>query len=214
MKRFVVSFFILSFSSKNWGLNEIFFFRAETEKGLSRKHVIEGLRASLERLQLDYVDLVFANKPDASVPMEGEKNRRIQKNLSKIFQFVEIVRAFTQVINDNLCFYWGTSRWSPMEIMVKRTKRRRKKHWEKSFNLIRKPILSHVNSIWSLPSANKLNTIFSNVIKLKFIFQKYFIKSVRLWKYFFFEFFFLFVLTKKRNRNNDLVTIGLWFING
>lgn len=73
--------------------------KAETEKGLSRKHVIEGLRASLERLQLDYVDLVFANKPDASVPME------------------EIVRAFTQVINDNLCFYWGTSRWSPMEIM-------------------------------------------------------------------------------------------------
>ncbi len=52
-----------------------FFFsvdRAETEKGLSRKHVIEGLRASLERLQLDYVDLVFANKPDTSVPMEGK----------------------------------------------------------------------------------------------------------------------------------------------
>ncbi|CAF0849610.1 unnamed protein product [Adineta steineri] len=73
--------------------------KAETEKGLSRKHVIEGLRASLERLQLDYVDIVFANKPDTSVPME------------------EIVRAFTQVINDNLCFYWGTSRWSPMEIM-------------------------------------------------------------------------------------------------
>ena len=46
-------------------------FRAETEKGLSRKHVIEGLRASLERLQLDYVDIVFANKPDTSVPMEG-----------------------------------------------------------------------------------------------------------------------------------------------
>ncbi len=45
--------------------------RAETEKGLSRKHVIEGLRASLERLQLDYVDIVFANKPDTSVPMEG-----------------------------------------------------------------------------------------------------------------------------------------------
>ncbi|CAF4581364.1 unnamed protein product, partial [Didymodactylos carnosus] len=44
--------------------------KAETEKGLSRKHVIEGLRASLERLQLEYVDLVFANKPDPTVPME------------------------------------------------------------------------------------------------------------------------------------------------
>ncbi|CAF4035131.1 unnamed protein product, partial [Rotaria magnacalcarata] len=29
--------------------------KAETEKGLSRKHIIEGLRSSLERLQLDYV---------------------------------------------------------------------------------------------------------------------------------------------------------------
>jgi potassium voltage-gated channel Shaker-related subfamily A beta protein 2 len=42
------------------------------QKKDSRKHVIEGLRASLERLQLDYVDLVFANKPDTSVPMEGK----------------------------------------------------------------------------------------------------------------------------------------------
>ena len=49
----------------------LFLYRAETEKGLSRKHVIEGLRASLERLQLDYVDIVYANKPDPSVPMEG-----------------------------------------------------------------------------------------------------------------------------------------------
>lgn len=45
--------------------------RAETEKGLSRKHIIEGVKASLERLQLDYVDIVFANKPDAHTPMEG-----------------------------------------------------------------------------------------------------------------------------------------------
>lgn len=49
--------------------------RAETEKGLSRKHIIEGLRASLDRLQLQYVDIVFANKPDSSVPMEGKTRR-------------------------------------------------------------------------------------------------------------------------------------------
>ena len=97
---------------------EFFFLRAETEKGLSRKHVIEGLRASLERLQLDYVDIVFANKPDTSVPMEGKM--KIRRKFSSIYLLLikEIVRAFTQVINDNLCFYWGTSRWSPMEIMV------------------------------------------------------------------------------------------------
>ena len=45
--------------------------RAETEKGLSRKHIIEGLKGSLERLQMEYVDIVFANKPDPHTPMEG-----------------------------------------------------------------------------------------------------------------------------------------------
>lgn len=31
-----------------------------------------GLRASLERLQLEYVDVVFANRPDPNTPIEGE----------------------------------------------------------------------------------------------------------------------------------------------
>ena len=34
------------------------------------------------------------------------------------FIFVEIVRAFTFVINQGWAMYWGTSRWSPTEIMV------------------------------------------------------------------------------------------------
>uniref|UniRef100_A0A8C8SUV1 Potassium voltage-gated channel subfamily A regulatory beta subunit 3 n=1 Tax=Pelusios castaneus TaxID=367368 RepID=A0A8C8SUV1_9SAUR len=45
--------------------------QAETERGLSRKHIIEGLRGSLDRLQMDYVDIVFANRMDANSPMEG-----------------------------------------------------------------------------------------------------------------------------------------------
>ncbi|KAJ8320522.1 hypothetical protein KUTeg_002109 [Tegillarca granosa] len=73
--------------------------KAETERGLSRKHIIEGLKGSLERLQLEYVDVVFANKPDPHTPME------------------EIVRAFTHVINQGWSMYWGTSRWSATEIM-------------------------------------------------------------------------------------------------
>lgn len=31
-----------------------------------------GLKASLERLQLEYVDVVFANRPDPNTPMEGK----------------------------------------------------------------------------------------------------------------------------------------------
>ena len=33
------------------------------EKGLSRKHVREGMDASLKRLQVEYVDLVFCHRP-------------------------------------------------------------------------------------------------------------------------------------------------------
>uniref|UniRef100_A0A672FF37 Voltage-gated potassium channel subunit beta-1 n=1 Tax=Salarias fasciatus TaxID=181472 RepID=A0A672FF37_SALFA len=58
-----------------------------------------GLRASLDRLQLEYVDVVFANRPDPSTPIE------------------ETVRAMTHVINQGMAMYWGTSRWTSMEIM-------------------------------------------------------------------------------------------------
>jgi aryl-alcohol dehydrogenase-like predicted oxidoreductase len=37
---------------------------------LSRKHIIEGLRNSLKRLQLDYVDVVFCHRPDFETPLE------------------------------------------------------------------------------------------------------------------------------------------------
>uniref|UniRef100_A0A671KGK1 Voltage-gated potassium channel subunit beta-3-like n=1 Tax=Sinocyclocheilus anshuiensis TaxID=1608454 RepID=A0A671KGK1_9TELE len=74
--------------------------QAETERGLSRKHIIEGkVLGSLSRLQLDYVDIVFANRNDVNSPME------------------EVVRAMTFVINQGMAMYWGTSRWSAMEIM-------------------------------------------------------------------------------------------------
>ncbi|KAH7304277.1 NADP-dependent oxidoreductase domain-containing protein [Stachybotrys elegans] len=68
-------------------------------RGLSRKHVVEGLKSSLARLQTPYVDVVFAHRPDAATPMR------------------EIVEAFTQVIrNLNLAYYWGTSEWSAVQI--------------------------------------------------------------------------------------------------
>ncbi|XP_028266301.1 voltage-gated potassium channel subunit beta-2-like [Parambassis ranga] len=73
--------------------------KAEMERGLSRKHIIEGLKASLDRLQLEYIDVVFANRPDPNTPIE------------------ETVRAMTHVINHGMAMYWGTSRWTSMEIM-------------------------------------------------------------------------------------------------
>jgi len=74
--------------------------RGETQntRGLSRKHIVEGLNVSLKNLRLDYVDIVFAHRPDRTVPME------------------EIVRAFNHVIDQGKAFYWGTSEWSQYEI--------------------------------------------------------------------------------------------------
>lgn len=63
-------------------------------RGLSKKHVVEGLKSSLKRLDHDYVDIVLAHRPDVGTPMK------------------EIVEGFTQVIrNLNLAYYWGTSEW-------------------------------------------------------------------------------------------------------
>jgi len=64
------------------------------EKGLSRKHIIEGVNASLKRLQLDYVDLLFCHRPDIETPIE------------------ETVRAMNYVIDQGKAFYWGTSEWT------------------------------------------------------------------------------------------------------
>ncbi|GAA5868910.1 hypothetical protein JCM3774_006788 [Rhodotorula dairenensis] len=68
------------------------------QKGLSRKHIVEGLNASLKRLQLDYVDIVFAHRPDVATPME------------------ETVRAFNHVIEKGLAYYWGCSEWTATQI--------------------------------------------------------------------------------------------------
>jgi voltage-dependent potassium channel beta subunit len=69
------------------------------DRGLSYKHIIEGVNASLKRLQLDYVDLLFAHRPDPDTPIE------------------ETVFAFNQIIHEGKAFYWGTSEWSAAEIM-------------------------------------------------------------------------------------------------
>ncbi|TVY53416.1 putative voltage-gated potassium channel subunit beta [Lachnellula cervina] len=66
--------------------------------GLSRKHIVEGVNASLERLGLDYVDLIYAHRPDRNTPIE------------------ETVRAFNHIIDTGKAFYWGTSEWNADEI--------------------------------------------------------------------------------------------------
>jgi voltage-dependent potassium channel beta subunit len=67
--------------------------------GLSRKHVLEACDAALKRLQVDYLDLYFAHRPDKNTPM------------------AETVWAMNHLIQQGKIMYWGTSEWSAQEIM-------------------------------------------------------------------------------------------------
>ncbi|TMW58879.1 hypothetical protein Poli38472_007024 [Pythium oligandrum] len=67
-------------------------------RGLNRKHLIEGTKASLKRMQLDYVDVLFCHRPEPYTPIE------------------ETVRAMNFIINQGWAFYWGTSEWLSSEI--------------------------------------------------------------------------------------------------
>ncbi|ETM43551.1 hypothetical protein L914_11028 [Phytophthora nicotianae] len=82
------------FSAKNFaGL------AGPNDQGLSRKHIIEGTKASLKRFDLDYVDLIFCHRQDPYTPME------------------ETVRAMNYVIQQGWALYWGTSEWNADEIV-------------------------------------------------------------------------------------------------
>jgi len=68
------------------------------DNGLSRKHLLEGTRNSLRRLQLDYVDLLFCHRPDVDTPIE------------------ETVFAMDYLVRNGYALYWGTSEWSAAQI--------------------------------------------------------------------------------------------------
>lgn len=53
---------------------KIYWSTKSEERGLSRKHIIESVKASLQRLQLAYIDIVIIYKADSMCPMEGGKN--------------------------------------------------------------------------------------------------------------------------------------------
>jgi len=67
-------------------------------RGLSRKHIIESLHASLERLQTDHVDLLQAHRYDYATPLE------------------ETLRAFDDLVRQGKVHYVGVSEWTADQI--------------------------------------------------------------------------------------------------
>ena len=78
-----------------WGLHD----GINEKNTLNRKRLIEGTNDALKRFDLDYVDLIYCHRPDATTPIE------------------ETVWAMHNIIEWGKALYWGTSEWAASEII-------------------------------------------------------------------------------------------------
>ena len=77
-----------------WGLADV----PNLRRTLNRKYLLHAIDGSLERLGLDFLDLVFCHRPDPHTPIE------------------ETVWAMHDIVSSGQARYWGTSEWSADEI--------------------------------------------------------------------------------------------------
>lgn len=72
--------------------------KGKNDMGLSRKHVMAAIEASLGRLQMDYVDLYQAHRFDSFTPLE------------------ETMQAFADIVRAGKALYVGVSEWTAGQI--------------------------------------------------------------------------------------------------
>ncbi|WP_219413213.1 aldo/keto reductase family protein [Pseudonocardia nigra] len=72
--------------------------KGPNDSGLSRKHIMESIDASLTRLQTDYVDLYQAHRYDYETPLE------------------ETMQAFADVVRAGKALYIGVSEWTAEQL--------------------------------------------------------------------------------------------------
>jgi aryl-alcohol dehydrogenase-like predicted oxidoreductase len=72
--------------------------KGRNDSGLSRKHIMESIDASLTRLQTDYVDVYQAHRYDTETPLE------------------ETMRAFADVVRAGKAHYIGVSEWTAEQV--------------------------------------------------------------------------------------------------
>jgi voltage-dependent potassium channel beta subunit len=77
-----------------WGLHDV----PNMKNTMNRKYVFQAIDGSLERLGLDFVDVLFYHRSDPDTTIE------------------EAVWAMHEVIASGKALYWGTSEWSADEI--------------------------------------------------------------------------------------------------
>lgn len=72
--------------------------KGANDSGLSRKHILESIDGSLERLRTDYVDVYQAHRFDHATPLE------------------ETMQAFADVVRQGKALYIGVSEWTADQI--------------------------------------------------------------------------------------------------
>jgi len=77
-----------------WGIRDV----PNMKNTLNRKYLLQAVDGSLERLGLDFVDLLFCHRSDPQTPIE------------------ETVWAMSDMVSAGKALYWGTSEWSADEI--------------------------------------------------------------------------------------------------
>ncbi len=77
-----------------WGIYE----DVNMRNTLNRKYLLQAMDASLDRLGLDFVDIVFCHRADPATPME------------------ETVWAMSDIVAGGKALYWGTSEWPAADI--------------------------------------------------------------------------------------------------
>ena len=77
-----------------WGIDD----GVNTRNTLNRKYLMQAIDGSLERLGLDFVDLVYCHRSDKNTPIE------------------ETVWAMHDIVASGKALYWGTSEWHADEI--------------------------------------------------------------------------------------------------
>src|SRR5690242_2991664 len=77
-----------------WGLHDV----PNMQNTLNRKYLMQAIDGSLDRLGLDFVDLLFCHRADPNTPIE------------------ETVWAMSDIVASGKALYWGTSEWTPDEV--------------------------------------------------------------------------------------------------
>jgi aryl-alcohol dehydrogenase-like predicted oxidoreductase len=65
---------------------------------LNRKYLMQAIDGSLERMGVDFLDLIYCHRADPNTPIE------------------ETVWAMSDIVSSGKALYWGTSEWSADEI--------------------------------------------------------------------------------------------------